>query len=556
MNRVRIHPGPLEERYRAALGEARSASVRSRLWRKDASLWPGPAAEINHRLGWLDCPQSMVPFIPDMEAFAESVRAEGFRRVLVLGMGGSSLAPNLYARLLGTEWGLPLEILDTTDPVTIRNFTDRFPPEETLYIASTKSGGTVETLSLLKYFYRLAVRRLGAERAGGHFCAITDPGSGLAVLAGACRFRRIFLNDPDIGGRFSALSLFGLVPAALAGASPSRLLEDATTVAEREQREAEAGSIGGLELGVFLGEAAAAGRDRLLLFHPQDLAPLADWLEQLLAESTGKEGKGILPVPGNDPEASLEPDENRVFVFLHPGKAAPPADRLRQVEQCGCPWVALDTDPRRDLGAFLFLWEIATACACWRLGVNPFDQPDVESAKEGARRFLENLDREARLAGGEDLDCGRGGEESVARVLRGFLAGAAADGYTALQAFLPYEPGIRSALENLRRAAERLSRRPATAGFGPRYLHSTGQIHKGDAGRGLFIQITADDREDLPIPKAMDSDESTLTFGALKAAQAAGDRAALQKAGRRVLHLHLNTDPADRLRALAELLGD
>lgn len=554
MSKGTIHPGPLATRYRTALEEARSASVRSRLRRKDPSLWPGPAAETAHRLGWLDCPQSMVPHLPEMEAFAEAMRAEGFRRVLLLGMGGSSLAPEMFARLLGTERGLPLEILDTTDPATIRSFTDRFPPEETLYIASTKSGGTVETLSLLKHFYRRAVHGLGAERAGGHFCAITDPRSGLASLAGAFRFRRIFLNDPDIGGRFSALSLFGLIPATLAGASPGRLLEDAASLAERERMETEPGSVGGLELGIFLGEAARAGRDKLVLFHPPELAPLADWLEQLLAESTGKEGRGILPVPGNGLDASLERDENLVFVFLYPGKTEPPADRLRQAERGGCPWVALDADPRRDLGAFLYLWETATACACWRLGVNPFDQPDVESAKEGARRFLQDHARAGRVSGEPSLDSEEGWEDRAAGNLRVFLGESAPGGYTALQAFLPYEPGGRSALESLRQVTQDLSGRPATAGFGPRYLHSTGQIHKGDAGRGRFIQFTADDREDIPIPGSMDSDESTLTFGMLKTAQAAGDRAALAEAGRRVIHLHLGDDPAECLRALTKRL--
>ncbi|HOI75078.1 MAG TPA: hypothetical protein PLO63_13115 [Syntrophales bacterium] len=556
MSKGKIHPGPLETRYRAALEEARSASVRSRLRRKDPSLWPGPAAETAHRLGWLDCPQSMVPHLPDLEAFAETVRMEGFRRLLLLGMGGSSLAPDMFARLLGTEQGLPLEILDTTDPATIRSFTDRFPPEETLFIASTKSGGTVETLSLLKHFYRRALHRLGAERAGGHFCAITDPGSGLASLAEACRFRKTFLNDPDIGGRFSALSLFGLVPAALAGASPRRLLEDAAKAAEREWREAEPGSAGGLELGIFLGEAAVAGRDRLILCHPPELAPLADWLEQLLAESTGKQGKGILPVPGEVPDGHPLSWNDGVFAFLYPGETGPPGDRLRHAERCGCPWVALDADPRRDLGAFLFLWETATACAGWRLGVNPFDQPDVESAKEGARRFLQDPARAGRVSGEPSLHSGEGREDRAAADIREFLGDPSPHGYTAIQAFLPCEPEIRSALEDLRRAAQGLSGRPATAGFGPRYLHSTGQLHKGDAGQGRFIQITADDREDLPIPGTMDSDESTLTFGTLKAAQAAGDREALARAGRRVFHLHLGHNPAERLHDLTKHLRD
>lgn len=556
MSKGTIHPGPLEKRYRTALEEARSASVRSRLRRKDPSLWPGPAEEISHRLGWLDCPQSMVPHLPEMEAFAEAMRAEGFRRVLLLGMGGSSLAPDMFARLLGTERGLPLEILDTTDPVTVRSFTDRFPPEETLFIASTKSGGTVETLSLLKHFYRRTAHGLGAERAGGHFIAITDPGSGLASLAEVFRFRRIFLNDPDIGGRFSALSLFGLIPATLAGVSPGRLLEDAAKAAEREWREAEPGSAGGLELGVFLGEAAAVGRDKLILFHPPELAPLADWLEQLLAESTGKEGKGILPVPGGFPDGHPMSCEDGVLAFLYPGETGPPADRLRMAERCGSPWVALDADPRRDLGAFLYLWETATACACWRLGVNPFDQPDVESAKEGARRFLQDPVRAGRVFGEPPLDSGGGWEDRAAVNLRSFLVESVPGGYTALQAFLPCEPEIRSALEDLRRAAQGLSGRPATAGFGPRYLHSTGQLHKGDAGRGRFIQITADDREDLPIPGTMDSNESTLTFGTLKAAQAAGDREALATAGRRIFHLHLGQDPAERLRNLTRRLRD
>jgi len=558
-----FHPGPLEQPYRAALEAAERERARTRLWERDHTLWKPSPDEIADRLGWLDCPRSMPPLLPDVEAFAESVRAEGFRRVLLLGMGGSSLAPELYARLLGTERGLPLEILDTTDPVTILDFTDRFPPEETLYIASTKSGGTVETLSLLRYFYRLAVRKLGAARAGGHFTAITDPGSGLARLAETCRFRKIFLNDPDIGGRFSALSLFGLVPAALVGASPSRLLSQAAGAAERERRETQPGTIGGLELGTFLGEAARAGRDKLTLVHPPHLSPLVEWLEQLLAESTGKEGKGILPVPADDLAELAEPGEDRVFAFLLPGKAAPPADWTRRTQRHGCPWIALNVEPRRDLGGFLFLWETATAYACWRLGVNPFDQPDVESAKEEARLFLRNRKTEARPPGNGAAetdasrpDTGSTGAIQAARGLRDFLSGTAPGGYVALQAFLPYDPDIRSALEGLRKSAALLSRRPATAGFGPRYLHSTGQLHKGDGGRGRFVQITAPDREDLPVPEGMGSDESTLSFGTLKAAQAAGDRAALERSGRQVFHLHLGDDPAERLRTLANLLED
>jgi glucose-6-phosphate isomerase len=553
-----IHPGPLERQYLKTLETAERGRVRARLWQRDHTLWKPSPDEIADRLGWLDCPRSMTPLLPDVEAFAESVRAEGFRQVLLLGMGGSSLAPELYARLLGTERGLPLEILDTTDPVTILDFTDRFPPEETLYLVSTKSGGTVETLSLLRYFYRLAVRRLGTARAGGHFTAITDPGSGLAALAEAFRFRKIFLNDPDIGGRFSALSLFGLVPAALAGASPRRLLEDAAGVMARERHETRRGTTGGLELGLFLGEAARAGRDKLTFFHPAGLSPLADWLEQLLAESTGKEGKGILPVPGGDPVEMPEPGEDRVFAFLLPGTPGTPRDWVRWAERGGCPWIAVDVDPRRDLGGFLYLWEIATAYACWRLEVNPFDQPDVESAKEEARLFLRNRRPGAKPPGNGAAGTGPGspGATRTARALREFLSGTAPGGYVAVQAFLPYDPDIRSALERLRMAAARLSRRSATAGFGPRYLHSTGQLHKGDGGRGRFVQITAEDREDVAIPETMASDESTLSFGVLKAAQAAGDRSALERSGREVFHLHLDDDPAERLRALANVLRD
>ncbi len=561
MSNGTIHPGPLEQRYGAALEQAARDRVRRRLWDRDHTLWKPSPEEIADRLGWLDCPRSMAPFLTEVEAFAKSVRKEGFRRVLLLGMGGSSLAPELFARFLGTKQGLPLEILDTTDPATIRDFTDRFPPGDTLYLVSTKSGGTVETLSLLKYFYRLAVRSLGKEEAGGRFAAVTDPGSGLAALAEAGRFRKTFLNDPDIGGRFSALSLFGLVPAALAGADPRRLLADAALAVEREQRETEPGCVGGLELGVFLGEAARAGRDKLVLRMPPEYAPIGDWIEQLVAESTGKEGAGILPVPACGPVESTGAGEDRVFAFLQAGETSVPSDWKQRAERQGCPWIALDTNPRRDLGGFLFLWESATAYACWRLGVNPFDQPDVESAKEETRRFLRDPGRGAGPPGGAAAGAstpGPGPEsvetEEAARALRAFLFETAPGAYVAIQAFLPCDPAVRAALERLRKAMARLSRRSATAGFGPRYLHSTGQLHKGDAGRGLFVQITAPDREDLPIPDGMDRDESTLTFGALKAAQAAGDRAALARAGRKVFLLNLAGDPAARLCSLAAAL--
>jgi glucose-6-phosphate isomerase/transaldolase/glucose-6-phosphate isomerase len=557
-----IHPGPLEQRYRAALEQAGRDRVRRRLWDRDHTLWKPSPEEIADRLGWLDCPRSMAPFLPEVEAFAESVRKEGFRRVLLLGMGGSSLAPELFARFLGTKRGLPLEILDTTDPATIRDFTDRFPPGDTLFLVSTKSGGTVETLSLLKYFYRLAVRSLGKEEAGGRFAAVTDPGSGLAALAEAGRFRKTFLNAPDIGGRFSALSLFGLVPAALAGADPRRILADAALAVEREQRETGPGCVGGLELGIFLGEAARAGRDKLVLRMPPEYAPAGDWIEQLLAESTGKEGVGILPVPACGSGESTGDGEDRVCVLLQTGETSASSSQWRQwAERQGCPWIALETDPRRDLGAFLFLWEAATAYACWRLGVNPFDQPDVESAKEETRLFLRDPGGGAEPPGGAAAGAGapgpgpeNGEREGAARALRTFLSETAPGAYVALQAFLPCDPAVRTALDSLRQATARLSRRPVTAGFGPRYLHSTGQLHKGDAGRGLFVQITAPDREDLPIPDSLDRDESTLTFGALKRAQAAGDRAALARAGRQVFHLHLAGDPAARLHSLAAAL--
>ncbi len=551
----------VEEEARRALREGR---IVERMRQRDHTLWKPDPREISDRLGWLQSPMTMADRLPEIGAFVEDVRAEGFRFVLLLGMGGSSLAPEVFRRIFGSAPGfLDLAVLDSTDPGAVLGFAERLDLNRTLFIVSTKSGGTVETFSFLRYFYNLAADRLGAGEAGRHFAAITDPGSALAELAAARRFRHSFLNDPEIGGRYSALSFFGLVPAALIGMDTRRLLERAVAAALQEfseEKRPEAAS--GAALGALLGGLAGQGRDKLTFVFPPSIAPFGDWLEQLIAESTGKEGQGILPVVGEElggPEA-YGPD--RCFVCLHVGDDETGGEKLRALAAAGHPVVDLRISDSYGLGGQCFLWEVATAVAGARLGINPFDQPDVESAKILARRMIATyrergeLPLEAPALRTPDITVyGSAPAAEAGGCLAAFLEGAAAGAYAAIQAFVMPAPQTGEALERLRRAIRTRFRLAATVGYGPRFLHSTGQLHKGDAGKGLFIQLTADDARDVPIPDALGEAASSLSFGVLKAAQAFGDRQALADAGRRVIRFHLHGDPVGGIRRLAGALG-
>ncbi len=538
---------------------------RARLWEKDHTLWKPSPAEIANRLGWLDCPQAMFPNVARIRQTANAVRGDGCTRALLLGMGGSSLAPEVFRRTFGVADGfLDVSVLDSTDPGAVLAFAGALDPARTLFIVSTKSGGTVETFSFMKYFFHWAVERLGERAAGRHFLAITDPGSALADLAAAHRFREVFLNDPDIGGRYSALSCFGLVPAALLGVDIGLLLDRSAAVAaeERASGRAEGDTPDGLYVGAVMGALARAGRDKLTLVFSPSLAGFGDWLEQLIAESTGKEGKGIVPVVGEPLGAPDAYGDDRVFVHLYLEGESGNEERIERLQQAGHPVLSIGLRDRYDLGRQIFLWEAATAVAGHLLEINPFDQPDVEAAKILARGIIARYGEQGRLppetpvvsADGIDV-YGDVRAHSPGDALNAFLRHAAPGSYVALQAYVEPGAGTDEALANLRTRLRDRRKLATTAGYGPRYLHSTGQLHKGDGGRGLFIQFTADDRRDAPIPDGMGPSGSSISFGILKSAQAMGDGQALIRAGRPVLRFHLGGDVVGALKVLTDAIS-
>jgi len=551
-----VHLGSDREAVHGAIETLRDADVVSRIWDGDHTVWSPDPEQIRNRLGWLRSPEEMAVAVPDLLEFAAQIKADGVSDVLLLGMGGSSLAPEVFGLVFGGEGGARLAVLDSTDPGAVLSRAARLAPRTTLYVVSTKSGTTTETLSFFKYFFNRTARDVGAAAAGRSFAAITDPGSPLADLAGRHGFRRTFLNDPEVGGRFSALSYFGLAPAAIAGVDVARLLDRARMAAAACRNPAERNP--GARLGAILGTLADRGRDKLTLVTPASLCAFGAWLEQLVAESTGKHGKGILPVCGEPPGPPAAYGADRVFVELVlDGEPRPAADG-EALRAAGHPWITLRLSDRYDLGAQFFLWEMATAVAGRVLGIHPFDQPDVESAKISARKMTAAFRRTGRLPEEKPLHV-----EGPLRIyalprnasglgdhLKRDLSAVREGGYVALQAFLPPSPETDRLLGGLRDDLRSASGAATTVGYGPRYLHSTGQLHKGDAGRGFFLQITADHPADAMIPDEAGSDEASVSFGVLQMSQALGDMEALRAAGRRTARVHVSGDLSEGIAAL------
>ncbi|MCP4634428.1 MAG: glucose-6-phosphate isomerase, partial [candidate division Zixibacteria bacterium] len=362
-----------------------------RIWSKDHTVWNPEPAEISNRLGWLDSPEEMVNNIDEINSFVEEVRAEGYTHALLLGMGGSSLAPEVFRRVFGVKEGwLNLSVLDSTDPAKVLEYAKKLNPKKTLVIASTKSGGTIETLSFVKYFYNWLADALGKEKAGKHYTAITDPGSGLQSLAEKLNFRKIFLNNPDIGGRYSALSYFGLVPAALVGIDIRQLLDRANMMAARCKKSRNLKENPGAYLGAVMGEMAVTGRDKLTLILSPEIAPIGAWLEQLIAESTGKEGKGILPIDGEVLGSPEIYSNDRYFVSIQIGEGNRYQNEINKLQEAGFPVIQLNMETINDLCGEFFHWELATIISAHRLQINPFDQPNVESAKIAAKEMMKS----------------------------------------------------------------------------------------------------------------------------------------------------------------------
>jgi len=552
--------GPYQGLVDQALAEIRDEQVIARIWERDHTVWKPEPAEITNRLGWLQGPEVMADSEQRLRPFADTVRADGYTDALLLGMGGSALAPEVFRKVFGLAPGyLDLAVLDSTVPGAVWAQAERLDPRRTIIIVSTKSGTTVETLSLFKFFYTWMADAVGGEEAGKHFIAITDPGSPLLDIGTRYRFRLAFLNAAYMGGRYAALSSVGLVPAALIGMDLGQLLARALAIARlcKPASNAKESINPGALLGAILGELAKAGRDKVTFIISAQVASFGDWLEQLIAESTGKEGKGILPVIGEDLEAPGEYGEDRLFVHLCLEGDTASDTTVAALEQAGHPLVRLSLHDPYDLGGQIFLWEMAVAVAGHRLGVNPFDQPDVEAAKRIARRAIArykkrgSLPIETPILIKDGIEVyGKVAAETPAEALKAFVAQAKPGSYVALQAFLEPTPEIDQALQALRMSLGQWSRLATTRGYGPRFLHSTGQLHKGDAGKGLFIQVTCDDARDVSIPDEAGAAASSITFGMLKAAQALGDRRALANAGRRVIRLHLGKDVVKGLRRL------
>jgi transaldolase / glucose-6-phosphate isomerase len=548
-------------RYRPWLNEVyqliEERRIIPRIWEKDSTVWhhqPAHHAIIRNSLGWLTVADRMVKRADELAAFADEIQGAGFTNVLLLGMGGSSLCPEVCRDTFGVQPGRPdLHVLDSTDPAMIARLAHGLDPAKTLFLVSSKSGGTPESVYLQKYFYDW-VRALRGDAAGAHFVAITDPGTSLERLAKEQRFRRCFLNFKDIGGRYSALSYFGMVPAALIGVDVRRLLASAQQMARlcgpsvlvRDDKletplRLPALSNPGAQLGAVLGELAHHGRDKLTLVLSPPIASYGYWVEQLIAESTGKEGRGILPVEGEDLGDPAVYGRDRVFVTLElPGGDGATDAALHKLEGAGHPVVRITVPEALDLGAEFFRWEFATAVAGAVLGIDAFDQPNVQESKDNTKRLIEQYRGSRTLPQAEPQPLA---------ALAPFLRQAREFDYVAVLAYVDRTAANRAALQRLRMQIRDQQRVATTVGFGPRFLHSTGQLHKGGPNNGLFVQITADDPQDVAVPG------EPFSFSVLKQAQALGDLESLRTHGRRVIHLHLGDDPETGLEKLAAAAG-
>jgi transaldolase/glucose-6-phosphate isomerase len=525
----------------ATLADLQKRDVTGRIWRRDHTVWkPGPD-EIENRLGWLDVSRDMGDQVEALQDFSQQVRGDGVRRVVLLGMGGSSLGPEVFNRAFGGDTGFPeLTVLDSTVPAWVQAVTDDVEPSRTLFVVSSKSGSTIEPNALYKHFRHRAERAVGESRAGQHFVAITDEGTTLERLAREQEFRHVFLNPQDIGGRFSVLSYFGLVPAALIGVDLSEILRRADSMRDACGPGVSPQDNPGARLGATMAALALGGRDKLTLIASPSIAGFGLWVEQLIAESTGKEGTGIVPVAGEPLLAPASYGDDRFFVYLRSetdDNAANDA-AIAALESYGQPVMRLDLRDRYDLGAEFFRWQFATSVAGSLLGINPFDQPDVRRAKEQTESLLREYESSRALPRPEL----KGSVHSLLSTARG-------GEYLAIMAFVRPTAETDDALALLRRRVMERYHVATTMGYGPRFLHSTGQLHKGGAGNGLFLQLTADHPTDVEIPG------QPYTFGVLSDAQALGDLTALEDLDRRVAAVHLGAEVGPGIAGLVSEVG-
>lgn len=534
----------------AQLEELREENVAHRLWSKDPTLWksdPSLHQSIRNRLGWLDLPGFMANALPEISKFMGSVKKAGFKDTVLLGMGGSSLCPEVLRLTFGPQRGfLRLHVLDTTDPGALAAVTTKIDLKKTLFLVSSKSGGTIEVVSLFKYFWAL-MENAKIKNPGEHFVAITDPGTTLEKLAKTKSFRHTFSARADVGGRFSALTFFGLVPAALMGLDVQKLLNLAARMANACGPTVSPDENPGLRLGAWLAAGKEIGRDKMTLVTSPKLGSLGLWVEQLIAESTGKNGTGILPVESEGLRNPSRYGSDRLFVYvkLKNYKQTVIEKNLKALEKAGHPVLHIELTDPYDLAGEFFRWEMATAVAGHLMGVNPFDEPNVSESKANSLKVLARFEAAQRLPETEPMLTDKGircwrmpagvKSSTLSTLFKGFLSEREKGDYVAIMAYVTASPVQHAALQRFRQKLNTITGLATTLGYGPRFLHSTGQLHKGGGGNGLFIQITADDPKDLPIPG------ERYGFSVLKRAQALGDIQSLKDHNRRTLRFHLST---------------
>ena len=548
-------PESLAATVKTTIADWQSGGKMKRLWDRDASLWTGD--DESKWLGWLDIVEEQTAHQDEHDKLAKEVRQRGFEHILLLGMGGSSLCPEVLRMTFGRIPQFPnLHVLDSTDPAQVKAFEHQIDIAKTLFIVSSKSGSTLEPNIFKQYFFERTKQTVGATKAGSHFIAITDPGSKMQQVAEGDHFLHVFFGRPSIGGRYSALSNFGMVPGAAIGMDTRKFLSRAAEMVRACGPGTSVEENPGAALGIILGTAANAGRDKVTIITSPGISDLGAWLEQLLAESTGKIGKGIIPV---DREALTSPDiygNDRVFAYvrLENGVDADQEAKVAAIEKAGHPVVRITIADTYELGAEFFRWEIATAVAGAIIGINAFNQPDVEASKIATRNLTSEYEKTGSLPAEKpiledsgvklftddknaaDLAKAAGGDKSLVGYLKAHLSRIKARDYFAVLGYIQMNAEHEQSLQKIRHAVRDKKHVATCLGFGPRFLHSTGQAYKGGPNSGVFLQVTCDDAVELPVPG------QKYTFGIVKAAQARGDFQVLAERGRRALRVHLGSN--------------
>jgi len=553
------YSGDFQNEFEKVLPKLEALNFPERIQNSDYTLWSKSPDEIVNRLGWLQLPESMGNNTERILKFSEKISAGNFKTVVLLGMGGSSLAPEMFASSFKTYGPLNITVLDSTDPDYILSVRKKLELTSTIIIVSSKSGSTVETASLMNYFLDEYSKELEKEEIGKHFVAITDPGSDLESWSKKLNFRDIFLNNPNIGGRFSALSYFGLVPASLTGLDLNKFIKRSQDAAHLSQINDISLNIA-LRLGALMGSLSEKGLNKLTIFTSDEISCFKFWVEQLVAESTGKNGKGILPVPEESFNINLDYGKDRVYIYIKLIEDVDAEKEIKSILKAGQPLVIIELEDLYDLGKQIFLWEYATAVAGHYMLVNPFDQPDVESAKIFTKNFVKYyresgvLEKKEPRFQYENLDFYSDSDISGIESFPEWLRRNAVEGsYISIQAYITPAEETELKINELAKKLSSEYKIPVTTGFGPRYLHSSGQLHKGDTGKGIFIQLTADIVNDIPIPDEPFSKNSSLNFGILKNAQALGDYGALSNKGRNIVSINLTSNVNSDLQKLIML---